>query len=170
MRDSGFDGDVLPVLAGAFGVLAEGAFVFNQDDANDAGVVREAEVGNGIRNDIEFALGVADGEESPGDGGVGDILGFVLGEILEEVGQELELFDEMRELGRVDLREGDFDGRELFVNLLQVARRHFGRAVPDEISQFSHGWTVGMAEEMARRIEGEQGREPGVRERGGDWF
>src|SRR5690606_7614455 len=74
--------------------------------------------------------------------GVGDILCLFLNEILDEVGQELKLLDQMRELRRLDLGQRDFDHRQFPVNLLHLAGSDSIRAVAHKFSQFSHGATL----------------------------
>jgi len=87
------------------GVFFKILFVKGEDHSNDSGIVLEANIGNEIGNDIEEAMGIDEGKGGGGGGGVRKFCVSALSNILDDVGEELELIYEMREFGCLNLGE-----------------------------------------------------------------
>ncbi|NBQ64907.1 MAG: hypothetical protein EBT95_05090 [Verrucomicrobia bacterium] len=87
------------------GVLFEILLEHDEDGADHGGIIFKTDLGDEIGNDVEQAMGVDDGKCGRGRRGVGDVLVGALGEVLDDIREELELFDKVGELGGVNLGE-----------------------------------------------------------------
>jgi len=102
---SGLNGDFFPVEVLGAGVLLEVLLKHNEDGADNGGVILEADFGDEIGDDVEKAMGVDDGKGGGRGGSVGDLLVGSFGEVFDDIGKKFQLFDEVGELGGVDLGE-----------------------------------------------------------------
>ena len=102
---SGLNGDFFPVQMLGVGVLFEILLKHDEDGADHGRIVLEADLGDEVGNDVEQAVGIDNGEGGGGGGGVGNVLVGAFGEVLDDVGEEFELLDEMGKLRGVDLGE-----------------------------------------------------------------
>ena len=94
---SGVDRDFFPIQVLGVSVLFEILFEHDENSADDGRVVLKTDLGDKVRDNVEQAMGVDDGEGGRRGGGVGDILVGPFGKILDDVGEEFELFNEVGE-------------------------------------------------------------------------
>ena len=99
--------------------------------------------GIAIGDEIRLAVGVHEGEGGPGHGDVGEILVGPLGEVLDDIGEELELFDKVRVFGGVDLGKLDLQEREFLVHARENLRRDLPRPAADEFGDLTHAVDLG---------------------------
>ena len=98
-----------------------------------------AEFRDEIGNQIFLAVRVDQGKRRAGHGQVRQIVFGAFGEILDHIGQEFQLLDQVRIFGRIDLCEFHFQERKLLVNSPQNLRRDLRRAVMNEFYNLGHG-------------------------------
>src|SRR5262245_53379148 len=98
------------------GEFGEDFFVLHQDGANNRGIVRPPELGIAVGDQVKLAVSVDEGEGGARNGNVRNVRVSAFSEVLDDVGEEFELFDQVWILGGVDLGKLDFEERKLFVH------------------------------------------------------
>ena len=137
-RRSGLNSDFFPAQVLHVGVLFKIPLEHDEDGADHGGVILKADLGDEIGNDVEQAVGVNDGERGRGRRGVGDILVGTLGEVLDDIREELELFDKVGELGGVNLGEFRLQHGEAVKKIVHDLRGDAGSPALGKGGDFSH--------------------------------
>ena len=146
---SGLEGNLLPIQVLGVGVLFEIFFVEDEDGTNDSGVVLKADLGDKIRYDVEKSVGVDDGEGGRSGRGVGDILVSPFGKILNDIRQKLELVNQVRKFGGMDLGEFGLQDREAVEQILHNAGSHPRSSALGKKGNLGHGFIVRKAARTA---------------------
>ena len=139
---SGLNGDFFPVEVLGVGVLFEILLEHDEDGADDGGVILKADLGDEVGDDVEQAVGVDDGKGGGRGRSVGDVLVSAFGEVLNHVGEELELFDEVGKLGGVNLGELSLQHGEPMQKIVHDLRGDAGGPALGKSGDFSHGLRV----------------------------
>ena len=105
-----FQDPLAPTLSPGRGALAPRRATDSTEEwgiqmALDYGYVGSASLTKGLGTATEQAVGVDDGKGGGCGGSVGDVFVGAFGKVLDHVGEELELFDEVGEFRGVDLGE-----------------------------------------------------------------
>jgi len=135
----GLAGDLGPLAFLDGGVAGEGFFVLNENGADDARVVGAAKAQDGIGDDADFFVGVNEGEDGLGEGFVGQVLVGAVGAVFDDIGQEFELVNEVREQGFINLGELQFPLRQMPEHLFDNGWSYAGRPAIYEFRNFRHG-------------------------------
>lgn len=126
--------DAIGVGIGGVGLLVEDEY-----GAGDTGIVGVTEGTDVVGDEIGLLVGVHEGEDAGGKGGVGEILVGTLGDVLDDIGEEFELIDEVGEERGVDLGELDFPEGQIAQDLFEGGRGDLGSPVVHISGDFRHG-------------------------------
>src|SRR5439155_26240662 len=98
-------GQLWPVQLVPAGVSRKDLFVFDQHGAHDGRFIGMAEFGHEIGNQVLLPMRVDESKSRSGNRDIGQIVLRSFGEVFDDVRQEFQLFDQVRIIGRLNLRK-----------------------------------------------------------------
>ncbi len=117
--------------------------MLDQDRAHDGGIIRVANFGNGVRDEIELPMRIDQGKRRGGNCVKGKVLGVPVGKVLDYISQEFQLVNQMRVFRRIDGGEFHFQERQLAVHAIEHLLGNFRGPVMNELRNLGHAGIVG---------------------------